>query len=199
MRGLLNIFLLALSGCAATPDVELNSPKSELHNQVVSDAPYWNLVSLDGFDDALRKAYDTKTYQFFDSSIPIEFDEMDYDEFSKYSGKVRIYSVDYNAQNDSNLMKISFSSCNGIGASYRHDGQHWRHISSGQTLISCERLALETSGKPVLLWTPMLLDNWFRKLAPDITGYDVSTDDQTLTLHDVDGKALGVFKKDDAE
>lgn len=185
MRRLLIALLISLAACTATPD-------KNLHDLTLDEAPYWDLESLAGFDDALRKAYETKNYFWInDGQSPIDFDDLDYAEFSKFNGKVRIYK----SRNKENHMSVSFSACNGIRAIYERDGDLWKYVVFGQTTIACERGVKDKSGKQVILYTAMVADDWFAKLARDIANYDVSPDGQTLTLTNIEGEPLGIFKK----
>ena len=125
---------------------------------------------------------------------PIVFDGLDFEDFSKFSGKVRIH----NARNSENYMAVAFSACNGIKAIYERDGKIWQYVGPSQTMVACERALIDKSGKQVILGTAMIADYWFKKLAPDIINYDVSGDGRTLTLLGASGEQLGLFTRPEA-
>jgi hypothetical protein len=171
---------------------ELAKIEPALHELPYDEVPQWNLVSFTGFDEALRKAYEAKNYSgIYGVDSPIVFNGLDYADFSTVAGKLRVHR----ARNSEHFMAIAFSSCNGIRGTYERDGEAWRYIGPSQTMRSCERVVRDKSGKQVLLYTPMVADDWFIKLAPAVKDYDVSNDGQTLRLLGVDNVELGMFTR----
>jgi len=164
--------------------------KPELHELPYDEVPQWELVSLKGLDDALRRAYEAKNYSgIYGVDNPIVFDGLDYADFSEVAGKLRIHI----ARNSKDFMAIAFSSCNGIRGTYERDGDAWRYVGPSRTAISCERVVRDKSGKQVLLSTPMIVDNWFMRIAPDVKNYYVSANGKTLNLLGANAEELGVF------
>lgn len=177
------IFILMLAFFAACA----SSQTMNLHEMPRDEAPYWDLVSLTGFDEAMRDVYDTNIYKPYSyGSVSIKRADVDFDEFKKVSGFARVYKLDGH-------VGVTFQACNGISARYKIEDGEWVHKGVGATMRSCERVALESSGKAVVLATPMFADDWFKKIAPAIKGYRVSEDNLTLTLVDAANEDLAVF------
>ena len=185
MTRLFYILFVGLTACVAAPEVTV--PES-----IAS----WKLESLAGLDNLLRKTYETKSY-FWPGhvEIPVKFEDLDYAEFSKASGSLRVISQ---TRDNVDHMVIAFSSCNANFADYVRDGVVWRHLTTSHTAKACFSNATDSSGKQVALMTPMFVDQHFTALAPDITNYEVSSDGQILTLLGADNQALGVFRLEEA-
>jgi len=183
------IFAAPLAACNSIADPALH----ELH---YDEVPQWELISFAGFDDALRTVYEAKNYfGIYGTDSPIVFDGLDYANFSKVAGNLRIHR----ARNSEDFMAIAFSSCNGVRGTYERADDAWRYVGPSQTMMSCERVVRDKSGKQVLLYTPMIADDWFKKLAPSVTRYKVSVDGQTLTLLGASGEQLGLFTRAEEE
>ena len=183
MRYILVALLGLLAACAAPQ-------KMNLHEMSADEAPYWNLVTLRGLDDALLKIYEDQYFTLSEKpqGYDLEFDknEIDHESFKKVGGFVRILKRD-------DLVYVNFQSCNGISARYKIKKRVWVHQTTGSSMRSCERTVVGKSGKVTVAATPMLADHIFFQLAPEIKGYHVSDDGQMLTLLDADDNALGVF------
>ena len=178
------IFILMLAFFAACT----SSQTMGLHEMHRDEAPYWDLVSLTGFDQAMRDAYDTNVYKHYSyGSVSVEHGNVDFDEFKKVSGFAQVYKL-------GDEIGVAFQACNGISARYKVEDGEWVHKGIGATMRACERTAFGPSGKAVVLATPMFADDWFKNMVPAIKGYRVSEDNLTLILVDAAGEDLAVFK-----
>ena len=187
---------LLFVGACATPTSEDMPPdiltKPAMHELRYDEVPQWDLVSLLGLGDALKKAYETKNYSgIYGVDSPVVFDDLDYADFSEVDGKLRVHRT----RNREDLMAITFSSCNGISGTYEREGDAWRYVGLSQTTIACERAVRDETGKQVILGTPMVADDWFIKIAPDVTSYKVSAEGHTLALLGASGETLGTFSR----
>lgn len=197
------LFTLAagLSACATSPEVtsgasaeapakislasQLNGDLHTLHRDT---APYWDIVSFTGFEEMMRKVYDTQTYDGGSYGV-VEMDipDIDFDEFYHLSGFGHV-------SGNEDTVSITFQSCNGTSARYEVEGKALSHKGIGQTMRACERVVVDKSGKRATVYTPMFADEWFASIAPKITGYSVSEDGQSLTLMDENRDVLAEFK-----
>ncbi len=197
MKSLIVFLSACLTACTHTQSSEpaqtgpLNLTQTvplNLSEMSSEDAPYWDLVSFTGMDDAFRTAYDAKSFTWSTGDIiPVETFDLGFEEFKKISGRIRIFS--HNEQ-----VFLSYSSCNGISARYE-TGPTGSLVfkSAGSTGMACEYTPISPSGKPVILPNPMYADNWFEGVARKVVSYEVSDDRQTLTLHNNNDDVLAVF------
>ena len=201
MKYILLTLAAGLSACAVSPKstsvaiaeapakISLASQlNGDLHTLHRDTAPYWDIVSFTGFEEMMRKAYDTDIYDGGNyGEIDLNLPDIDFDEFFEFSGFAHVYGHE-------GKVYITYHSCNGISARYEIEDGSLAYKRYGETMRACERTVIGKSGKRATVYTLMFADDWFASIAPKITGYSVSEDGQSMTLTDENQDVLAEFK-----
>ena len=151
----------------------------------LNDSLVWDMVSLKGLDDALLAKNQADIVE------QINFKYTDLGDFEVRAGVTK-------DPNRRWALLIHFKACNGGAASYKIRSGKLRYKSHIQTSMLCGRLIESEAGKQVINDTPALIDDLFRKLAPKVRDYDVSSDGLTFTLLDENNGHLGLFTRREA-
>jgi len=207
MRG-----LVAISLMLAVPLTACSTAASSLalHELPSIEAPYWDLVSVKGLNEHLKKAHetDTVTTKFYewDNEVgegivterirPVRVSHVDLEEFLKPRGVLKISGK--SKFDPKAIMYISFQTCNPFNIIYvSHEGG-FRAKDVSRNGLACWSNYGQKEEKEVYLPIQRFFDPFITDVLMDVTNYSVSHDGKTLTLLGQGSEELGVFKRKDA-